>query len=257
MSSANDGGDLGTEPRNGSPGRVALTEPASVPTLPHARLAVGEGADAKPPGSGDAHHHHVIGWRQAVAGLLAGAATLATAGPASIVAIITVWIFAIFPGLRPWEPPAEQKLTVSNAVVAERNHTMADREERTAIYFDIEAIGYDRQPVLVATLWLDAITGERIEPEFVPHGVLESNTRTNRWVHWLNVEYPDLPADSTGCLVLRVLLFLMPEGEPVSAANLASDALNQRAPLLAYADTEAFDPYAVGKGACAAQGETS
>ncbi len=256
MSSANDGDDLGTEPWTGSPGRAALAEPANGPTFPHARPALGKSADGTSPAP-NAPSRHAMGWRQAVAGLLAGAATLATAGPASIVAIITVWIFAIFPGLRPWEPPAEQKLTVSNAVVAERNLTLADREERTAIYFDIEAIGYDRQPVLVATLWLDAITGKRIEPEFVPHGVLESNTRTNRWVHWLNVEYPDLPADSTGCLVLRVLLFLMPEGEPVSTGNLASDALNQRAPLLAFADTEAFDPYAVGQGACAAQGEST
>src|SRR3954463_16584051 len=63
--------------------------------------------------------------------------SLIDAVPAALLGFITIWLFALFPGLRPWTPPEERTVSISNAVVAERQFTRRDdREEVTVVTFE-------------------------------------------------------------------------------------------------------------------------
>jgi hypothetical protein len=174
-----------------------------------------------------------------------------------LLAFVTLWLFALFPWLRPWTPPEERRVSIDNAVVAERRFTLPESgEEVTVVTFDAEAVGYAADPITVATLWLDPTTGQRVEPNLLAHGNLVSSAMTNRSVGWLNVPYPTLPADVQGCLVLRVLLLLAPEGDADLSSQPPLAEPSDRMPLLAYTDSAPFEPYEDGSCATLASAAT-
>ncbi len=182
--------------------------------------------------------------------------TLVAAVLTPLLAFATVWVFAFFPWLRPWTPPEERRVSIANAVVAERRFTLPESgEEVTVVTFDAEAVGYAANPITVATLWLDPVTGRRVEPTMLVHGNLVSSAMTNRSVGWLNIPYPTLPADVQGCLVLRVLLLLAPDGETDLSREAALAEPTERMPLLAYTDSAPFEPYE--DGSCVALASTA
>ena len=190
-------------------------------------------------------------FRLDLAGFLSKGLSLIDAVPAALLGFVTIWLFALFPGLRPWTPPEERTVSISNAVVAERQFTLPeDREEVTVVTFEADVTGYAASPITVATLWLDAVTQRRVEPELTLHGNLVSSAMTNQSVGWLDVRYPTLPDDVQGCLVVRVLLLLTPEGglDPTRDSRMVEPTGN--VPLLAYTDTPPFEPYE--DGSCAA-----
>ena len=76
--------------------------------------------------------------------------------------------------------------------------------------------------------------------------VRDSGVQRTRSVGWLNVPYPTLPADVQGCLVLRVLLLLAPEGDTDLSDQPALSEPSDRMPLLAYTDSAPFEPYEDG-----------
>lgn len=198
--------------------------------------------------------------RRGIKGFFSGISALDAAVATSIVALIaafltpllafvTLWVFALFPWLRPWTPPEVRRVAIDNAVVAERRFTLPEsNEEFTVVTFDAEAVGYAANPITVATLWLDPVTGTRVEPAMRIHGNLVSSAMTNRSVGWLNVPSPTLPLDVQGCLVLRVLLLLAPPGEADPSRQSALAQPSEQRPLLAYTDSAPLDVYE--DGAC-------
>jgi hypothetical protein len=222
-------------PPNGASG-----EPADGVVQAPARAGGGGASDGRPAGNAPAAET----WRS----VLKGAWPVFLAGLPALVTLAAL-TFDLFPSLRPVVPPEVRRVEVTEAAVVERNRTLPD-EEVTVVFFAVEAVGYDADAITVATLWMDAATLERVEADLVPHGVLTTNTRTDRVVGWLDVPYPyELPASSSGCLFLRVLLY------PTSGEGEGRDATEppDRAPfLLAYADTEPFDPYYADDRSCAA-----
>jgi hypothetical protein len=206
--------------------------------------AAGETGAAKPRGG-------IRGFLSGISALDAAVATsmvaLLAAFLTPLLAFATLWLFAFFPWLRPWTPPEERRVSIDNAVVAERRFTLPESgEEVTVVTFDAEAVGYAADPISVATLWLDPVTGMRVEPTMLVHGNLVSSAMTNRSVGWLNVPYPTLPADVQSCLVLRVLLLLAPEGDTDLSDQPALSEPSDRMPLLAYTDSAPFEPYEDG-----------
>ena len=188
--------------------------------------------------------------RQRFAALLSGVFAFIKAVPASLLAFVTVWLFAFFPWLRPWTPQESRQVSIANAAVAERAFTRPEsREEVTVVTFEAESVGYAADPITVATMWIDPTTERRVEPHLVLHGNLVSTARSNKSVGWLDVPYPTLPDGVQGCLKLRVLLLLAPKGgfDPEVTKMTEPD---EQAPLLAYADTPAFEPFE--DGSCAA-----
>ena len=185
--------------------------------------------------------------RSDLAGYLAGSLSLIKAAPAALLGFITLWLCALFPNLRPWTPPEARTVSISDAVVAERQFTLPDdREEVTVITFKADVTGYAANPITVATLWLDPVTQRRVEPELTLHGNLVSSAKSNQSVGWLDVPYPTLPEGVQGCLILRVLLLLAPEegldlAQPPRMVEPTGDV-----PLLAYTDTAPFEPYEDG-----------
>lgn len=184
-------------------------------------------------------------------GLSAAVSTLFKAVPASIltavVGFVTLWLFALFPNLRPWTPPEVRTVSISDAVVAERRFTLPDdREEVTVVTFKADVTGYTTDPITVATLWLDPLTQRRVEPELTLHGNLVSSAKSNQSVGWLDVPYPTLPLDVQGCLILRVLLLLAPEEGFDLRQDLQIVEPTGDMPLLAYTDTPPFEPYEDG-----------
>jgi hypothetical protein len=168
-----------------------------------------------------------------------------------LVTFITLWLLALVPWLRPWEPLEERRVSISDARAAERRLTLpGDREEVTVVTFNAEAVGYAADPIAVATLWIDPMTGRRVHPTFEFHGYLVSTAKSNQSVGWLDVPYPTLPDGAQGCLILRILLLLAPE-DGLDATEMPDIVEpSQDMPLLAYTDTAPFEPYE--DGSCAA-----
>src|SRR5215218_6866338 len=63
-------------------------------------------------------------------------------------------IFVIRPSWRPVEPPQARGVEIKDVVLAERQRTLADGEEVTVVYYDVEAVGYDADKIVVATEWI-------------------------------------------------------------------------------------------------------
>jgi hypothetical protein len=188
-----------------------------------------------------------------IARVLTAIWTVVKDSPAALITIGSLWLFAIVPSLRPWQPPEEQGVTISNVRIAERRLTHPEtREEVTVVFFNAEVIGYDRKEIQVATLWMDALTGERADdtPDLVRYKSLSNFTRTDRSVVWLNVPYPALRDESLGCLFIRVLLFNIvepqdtvtqpPVSEPTPEPRIIG--LSQQ-DFLAYGDSAPFAPF--------------
>jgi hypothetical protein len=195
-----------------------------------------------------------------LAGSLSSGLALIKAVPGSILAsvlgFITLWLFALVPSLRPWTPPEARTVSVSDAVVAERQFTRpADREEVTVVTFKAHVTGYAANPITVATLWLDPVTQRRVEPELTLHANLVSSAVSNQSVGWLDVPYPRLPDGVQGCLVLRVLLLLAAENRVDLTQDPGMVEPTGDVPLLAYTDTPPFEPYE--DGSCAALNPTA
>src|SRR4030095_7623535 len=116
-------------------------------------------------------------------------------------------------------------------------------EEVTVVTFEANVTGYAASPITVATLWLDAVTQRRVEPALTLHGNLVSSAMTNQSVGWLDVHYPTLPDDVQGCLVVRVLLLLTPEGglDLTRDSRLVEPTGN--VPLMDYTATPPVEPY--------------
>jgi hypothetical protein len=174
-----------------------------------------------------------------------------TAVGTALLGFLALWLFALFPELRPWAPYEERRVSISDAKVAERRFTRPDDgEEVTVVTFTAEVVGYAADHITVATLWIDPLTDRRVAPTLEIHGDLVSTAEANQSIGWLHVPYPTLPAGVQGCLVLRVLLLLAPEGglDVTDTAQMVEPT--QDVPLLAYMDTAPFDPYE--DGSCAA-----
>lgn len=188
---------------------------------------------------------------QDLAGLLSGSLSLIKAVPTALLGFITVWLLAFFPWLRPWTPLEERTVAISEAAVSERRFINPDdRAVFTVVTFNAKVTGYAANPIVVATMWIDPTTQRRVEPDLNFHGRLVSTATTNQSVGWLDVPFPTLPAGVQSCLVVRVLLFLAPEGgfDPTKTPGVVQPT--EQLPLLAYADTPRFDPFE--DGSCAA-----
>ena len=181
----------------------------------------------------------------------AGIMSLFNAVPTQFLAFVTLWLLAFFPWLRPWVPPEVRSVSISHAAVAERRLTLpGSREVVSVVTFESDVTGYTANPIVVATVWIDAFTQRRVEPELTLHGTLVSTAKTNQSIGWLDVRYPTLPPDVQGCLILRVLLLLAPDnGLDFSQMPRVTEPTEEM-PLLAYTDTPPFEPYE--DGSCAA-----
>jgi hypothetical protein len=169
---------------------------------------------------------------------------------AALLGFLALWLFALVPELWPWAPYEERRVSISDAKVAERRFTRPDDgEEVTVVTFTAEAVGYAADRITVATLWIDPLTDRRVAPTLELHADLVSTAKANQSIGWLHVPYPTLPAGVHGCLVLRVLLLLAPEGglDVTDMAQMVEPT--QDVPLLAYMDTAPFEPYE--DGSCA------
>jgi hypothetical protein len=208
------------------------------------RTAPANGADGRRSGAADQAGQTSAGDRGSAGDYFKSAWPVFLAGLPALVTLVAL-TFDLFPALRPVTPPEVRRVQVSNAAVVERQRTQPDGEVVNVVFFDVEAVGYDADGIEVATLWIDEATRRRIEPDLQRHGILTTNTRTDRVVGWVDVPYPfALPPDSSGCLFVRVLLYVAPEeGE--------AEAIDRAPYLLDYADTTPFDPYDLGAGACA------
>ena len=131
--------------------------------------------------------------RKSLAGIVEGIVSLPilafiTAVGTALLGILPLWLFALFPELRPWAPPEERRVSISDAKVAERRFTLPDdREEVTVVTFNAEVIGYAADHITVATLWIDPLTDRRVAPTLEIHGNLVSTAETNQSVGWLDV----------------------------------------------------------------------
>src|SRR5215204_4918649 len=176
----------------------------------------GAGAGDTPAAQGDRVDGRV---RSTAASVMAWAFGAFNAIPTAILGFLSLWLFVFFPWLRPWEPPVERKVTIANVTIAEPRFTFPSTQEpMTVVLFDVEAVGYDAVPLEVATLWLDAATGERVGANLDLHGKLTKPTRTDTSVVWLDVPQPPptaFPRSASGqrppCFRVRVLIFVAPK----------------------------------------------
>jgi hypothetical protein len=165
-------------------------------------------------------------------------------------------LFQLFPGLVPDPPPPERRVEISRASVAERQRITETGIVVDVVYFEVEAIGHEDNEIAVATLWIDAETGQRLEPDWQMHGrVSPATTLTEHVAIWFPVTYPfSLPRGSSGCVFLRIAVYeWVSEGTPPARVG-DPDSL-----LLAVADTEPialFDPTACGESAPTASVQT-
>jgi hypothetical protein len=162
---------------------------------------------------------------------------LVKAVPPSILAFLSLWLFVFFPWLRPWEPPVERRIAISDLVLGERDKDLGDGRIANAIFFEVEALGYDADDVAVDWLTFDVQTRRRLEemPTSERWGIIDFDTRSDRVIGEIDVPPP---VDHPGCVFVRVLL------RPVTASVNA-------AAMLDAADTPAFDPSDAMNPACA------
>jgi hypothetical protein len=183
--------------------------------------------------------------------LISGAWAFLKDVPAGILTLLTLWVFTFVPQLRPWEPPQEKSATISNVTVAERRFVNPDEDVMTVVLFTADTVGFDRRRIRIATLYLDAVTNQRVGLGFQQHGELSELTRTQKSVIWIEVPYPEFDFDDSGCVVIRVFAY-----EPLEATPIVPEGTMERftrEDILAYADSQPFDPFAgQGAGSCPA-----
>ena len=165
--------------------------------------------------------------RQAAAELSTWLWGLVKAIPPSILAFLSLWVFVFFPWLRPWEPPVERRISITDLVLGERDKDLGDGVVVNAIFFVVEAVGYDADDVAVEWLEYDVQTRQRLEemPTPEPWGVIDFDTRSDRVIGEIDVPPPE---NHPGCVFVRVLL--------------RPDRPNGDAALLDAADSAAFHP---------------
>lgn len=167
------------------------------------------------------------------------------AGVTSLLTLLGLF-YDRFPALRPVEPTEVRRVEVTNAAIVEHRSMLPDQVPVEVVFFQADAVGYDTDDITVATLWLDAATLQRAEPELQKHAEWTTFTRSDRIVGWLDVRYPvRRPEGSSGCLFVRVFLYPTPEDR----ATPSPDRLTQTA-MLAYADTSPVDLYNLNGTAC-------
>jgi len=153
---------------------------------------------------------------------------LVKAVPPSILAFLSLWVFVFFPWLRPWEPPVERRISITDLVLGERDKDLGDDRLVNVIVFVVEAFGYDADDVRVDWLEYDVQTRQRLAemPTPEPWGVIDFDTRSDRVIGEIDVPPPE---DHAGCVFVRV--------------RLRPDTSNgDTAALLDAADSAAFDP---------------
>jgi len=166
-------------------------------------------------------------------------------------------LFQLFPGLVPAPPPPERRVEISRASVAERQRITSTGVVFDVVSFEVEAIGHEDDAIAVATLWIDAETGQRLEPDWQMHGrVSPATTLTEHVAIWFPVTYPfSLPSGSSGCMFLRIAVYHW-ESEGTPPARIGDpDSM-----LLAVADTEPialFDPEACAEPTATASSQAA
>jgi hypothetical protein len=162
---------------------------------------------------------------------------LVSAVPPSILAFLSLWVFVFFPWLRPWEPPVERRISITDLVLGERDKDLGDGRFVNAIFFVVEAFGYDDDDVAVEWLEFDVQSRRRLAeiPTPQPWGVIDFDTRSDRVIGEIDVPPPE---NHPGCVFVRVLL--RPE---TSSGDTAA--------LLDAADSAAFDPLDATNPECA------
>jgi hypothetical protein len=230
----------------GTPTGTTAAAPDSTPT-PVAGTAPGDSTDSSSlSAAGDAaptaaevsqtfRRAGSTGW-QALTNLFTGLWGLVNAVPLSILAFAALWVFVFFPWLRPWEPPVERRVSITDLVLGERDKDLGDDRLVDVIYFVVKAFGYDADDIAVEWLEYDVQTRQRLAEMPTPQywGVIDFDTRSDRVIGEINVPPPE---DHPGCVFVRV--FLWP------------DRANGDSALLDAADTAAFDPLDSANPACA------
>jgi hypothetical protein len=171
---------------------------------------------------------------------------------------VTLWVFSVFPGLRPWEPPVVRKVTISDVAIAEPRLGGGDMNPVSVVLVDVTVQGYVGDYLEVWTLWLDERNDDRISTRAGPsgptyHGRLKVDTATDTVALWLHAE-PPTPEEMlgmSGCYFVRVVLMVAPDergfplltaATPTPTALVRADPLASRT-LVAHADSPAFDPF--------------
>lgn len=154
---------------------------------------------------------------------------LVSAVPPSILAFLSLWVFVFVPWLRPWEPPVERRISITDVVLGERDKDLGDDVFVNVIVFVVEAFGYDGDDVTVEWLEYDLQTRQRLRELPTPEhwGEIDFNTRSDRVIGEIDVPPPE---DHAGCVFVRVRL------RPYTTTGDAEA-------LLAAADSAAFDPF--------------
>lgn len=144
----------------------------------------------------------------------------------------------LFPWLEPSAPPEVRSVTITDVVFGERNRDLGDGVVANAVYFEVEAVGYNAEDAAddIAVDWLvfDAQTRQRLEEQMMPErwGVIVFGTRSDRVVGEIVIPPP---ANHAGCVFVRVQL------QPLAIAAAAESS--GAGLMLDIADSTPFDPF--------------
>ncbi len=213
-----------------APTHESLPGPGAAPDDGAPTATAGSSSDDGPPSESASSGFGRAGAsaRQALANVFGWIWGLFQAVPTAILAFLSLWIFVFFPWLRPWEPPVERRISINELALAERDKDLGDGRLVNAVYFVVEAYGYDGDPVSVDWLLYDVQTRQRLAEMQVPRrwGVIDFSTRSDAVMGEIEVPPPE---NHPGCVFVRI--FLHPNSPN---ANTAA--------ILDAADTAAFDP---------------
>jgi hypothetical protein len=183
--------------------------------------------------------------------------------PLPLLTFLSLWILAIRPDLRPWEPPPARSVEIRAVEVAEpwlalTEATHADREFGPAkqrfvslVLADARFVGYAHDSVRAWTVWLDANEDRRLNQTLQEHGHMEIDTSDDQVTYWLDVDLPTPRArwSSSGCFAIHVYLTVDPKegygpwsgSEPKPEFATPVTSLSQtRSAIVAHATTPAF-----------------